>query len=100
MVFPSCEIQKDNFRDPQRKQSRTKNEETFESNALKQKQHCVAVTVAIANITGSGVLIAKRVFGCKKFQHSIKSTKGMSLIPLRFLGMADLGRGKRYVKLV
>ena len=45
--FPSCEIKKDNFRDSQGKQIRTKNKEAFESKVLKQKQHCVAVAVAV-----------------------------------------------------
>ena len=43
MGFPSCEMEKDNFRDSQGKQIRTKNKESFEFKILKQKQHCVAV---------------------------------------------------------
>ena len=45
--FPSCENEKDNFKDSQRKQIRTENNESFESKVLKQKQHCVAVAVAV-----------------------------------------------------
>ena len=45
--FQSCEIEKDNFRDSQGKQNRTKNKESFESKVLKQKQHCVAVAVSL-----------------------------------------------------
>ena len=45
--FPSCEIEKENLRDSQGKQIRTQNKESFESKVLKQKQHCVAVAVAV-----------------------------------------------------
>ena len=47
MDYPSREIEKDNFRVPQGTQIRTKNKEAFESKVLKQKQHCVAVAVAV-----------------------------------------------------
>ena len=46
--FPSCEIEKDNFRDSQGKHIRTKNKESFESKVFKQKQHCVAVAVVVS----------------------------------------------------
>ena len=47
MGFPSCESEKDNFKVSQGRKLRTKNKESFESNVLKQKQHCIAVTVAV-----------------------------------------------------
>ena len=47
MEFLSCEIEKDNFNFSQGKQIRTKNKESLESKVLKQKQHCVAVAVAV-----------------------------------------------------
>ena len=47
MEFPSCEIEKDIFRVSQGKQIRTNNKESFESKVLKQKEHCVAVAVAV-----------------------------------------------------
>ena len=45
--FPSCEIEKDNFRVSQGKQIRTEDKESFESKVLKQKQHCVEVVIAV-----------------------------------------------------
>ena len=45
--FPSCEIEKENFRDSQGNRIRTENKESFESKGLKQKQHCVAVAAAV-----------------------------------------------------
>ena len=45
--LPNCEIEKDNFRASQGKQIRTEDKESFESKILKQKQHCVSVTVAV-----------------------------------------------------
>ena len=47
MEYPSREIEKNNFRDSQGKQIRTEDKESFESKVLKQKQHCVAVAVAV-----------------------------------------------------
>ena len=47
MKYPSHEIEKDNFRVSQGMEIRTKNKESFESKVLKQKQHCIAVAVAI-----------------------------------------------------
>ena len=47
MEFPSCEIEKDIFRVSQGKKIRTKNKESFESKALKQKQRGVAVADAV-----------------------------------------------------
>ena len=47
MRFPSCEIEEDNFRVSHGKQIQTKSNESFESKVLKQKQLCVAVTVAV-----------------------------------------------------
>ena len=48
MEFSSCEIEKDNFKVSQGKRIRTKNKESFESKVLKQRQHCVAVAVAVS----------------------------------------------------
>ena len=45
--FPSCEIDKDNFRDSEWKQIRADHKESFEYEVLKRKQHCVAVAVAV-----------------------------------------------------
>ena len=45
--LPSCEIKKDNFIDSKGKQIRTEKKESCESKVLKQKQHCVAVAVAV-----------------------------------------------------
>ena len=47
MEYPSREIKKDNFRVSQGTQIRTKNMASFEFKVLKQKQHCVAVAVAV-----------------------------------------------------
>ena len=46
--FPSCEIEKDNFRDSQGKQIGTENKKSFESKVLKKKQQCVAVAVVVS----------------------------------------------------
>ena len=45
--FPSCGIEKGNFKDSQGKHIRAENRESFLSKVLKQKQHCVAVAVAV-----------------------------------------------------
>ena len=47
MEYPSREIEKDKFKVSQGTEIRTKNKESFESKVLKQKQHCVAVSVAV-----------------------------------------------------
>ena len=47
IVFPKCEIEKDNFKHSQGKETGTENKESFDSKVLKQKQHCVAVAVTI-----------------------------------------------------
>ena len=39
IVFPSCEIEKDNFVDSQGKQLRTENKESFQVEVRKQRVH-------------------------------------------------------------
>ena len=48
MGASSCEIEEDNFRVSQGTQIPMKNKDSFESNVLKQKQHCVAVAVVVS----------------------------------------------------
>ena len=45
--LPSCEIEKDHFKDSQGKRIQAENKESFESKVLKQKQYCLAVAVAV-----------------------------------------------------
>ena len=47
MWFPSCKIEENNLRVSHGTPIRMKNKESFESKVLKQKQHCVAVAVAV-----------------------------------------------------